>query len=93
MLEAMATGLPVAATTHGIPEVITHGENGLLSAEGDVDGLRKNLLALTEDAELYARLGGASYDTVLKQFSANAQITILEGHYAEAVEIFPKRTT
>lgn len=89
MLEGMATGLPVAATTHGgIPEVITDGENGLLSAEGDVDGLTANLFKLTNDPALYAKLGEASYRTVLERFSAHAQIAILEGHYSEAVDRF-----
>ena len=92
MLEAMGTGLPAVATTHGgIPEVISHGENGLLSEEGDVEGLTENLLKLTDDADLYQRLAEASYKTVLEKFSANAQIAILEGHYREAVETFPKR--
>ena len=45
MLEAMASGLPVAATRHGgIPEAVTEGLNGLLVAERDTQGLAASLL-------------------------------------------------
>ena len=41
MLEAMASGLPVFATTHGgIPEAIEHGASGVMVAEGDDAGAR-----------------------------------------------------
>ncbi len=52
LCEALAFGLPGASTVHsGIPELITHGEHGLLAAEGDVEALAENLLTLcTHDA-------------------------------------------
>src|SRR3712207_7922014 len=41
MLEAMASGLPVFATTHGgIPEAIENGVSGVLVAERDHEALR-----------------------------------------------------
>ena len=87
MLEGMATGLPVAATHHGgIPEVITHGENGLLTDEGDTAGLTRSLFTLIEDEALYAKLCKAAYETVAEKFSDVAQIAVLEGHYREAIE-------
>ena len=40
MLEAMATGLPVVATTHGgIPEAVTHEQTGLLVPERNLAAL------------------------------------------------------
>ena len=40
IVEAMASGLPVVATYHaGIPAVVTHGREGLLVPEHDVDAL------------------------------------------------------
>lgn len=50
-LEAMAAGIPVAASAcPAICEYITHGETGLLSEPGDSEGLTCNLLALVEGA-------------------------------------------
>ena len=38
-LEAMACGVvPVATRVGGVPELITHGEDGFLEAVGDIDG-------------------------------------------------------
>ena len=57
LIEAMAAGLPcVAANVGGVPEVINHGENGLLFEREDVEGLAKNLISLTEDEQLRKRL-------------------------------------
>ena len=46
LLEAMAFGLPVVATdVWGIPELVHHGENGLLVAPRDVGALADSLRA------------------------------------------------
>ena len=43
-VEAMATGLPVVASEiGGLPEVVDHGQTGLLVKPGDVDALRDAL--------------------------------------------------
>ena len=40
MLEAQATGLPVVAgETGGVPDIVRHGETGLLCPEGDAGAL------------------------------------------------------
>ena len=49
-LEAWANGLPVvAAAAGGVPEVVRHGETGLLVPFGDLDRLTGSLLALLSD--------------------------------------------
>jgi glycosyltransferase involved in cell wall biosynthesis len=56
--EAMALGCPVvAARVGGIPEVVRHGENGLLHAGGDAEDLAEQLVALLRDPGRAARLG------------------------------------
>lgn len=60
LLDAMQCALPIAATrAGGIPELVAHGENGLLVDVGDVDGLTAALGRLIEDGDLRRRLGEA----------------------------------
>ncbi|MEO0995992.1 MAG: glycosyltransferase family 4 protein, partial [Pseudomonadota bacterium] len=50
LLEAMSCGLPIVATrVGGIPETITHGENGLLVDPGDAGELVVAVQALADD--------------------------------------------
>jgi glycosyltransferase involved in cell wall biosynthesis len=57
-LEAMAMKRPVVALANGgTPEVVEHGEQGLLSEPGDIEGLAANLLALVRDPARRARMG------------------------------------
>ncbi len=56
-LEAMALGLPVVATKVGVmPDVIRHGENGML-VDGTVAELTATLKTLLADADLRKRMG------------------------------------
>ncbi len=58
LLEAMAAGLPVVASSvGGIPEVVTDGVTGLLVPSGDPGALAAALGRLTRDPGLRARLG------------------------------------
>ena len=77
ILEAQSFGLPVVASfVGGIPEIVTHGENGLLVPPGDYRLLSKVLSRLINDRELRCRLGGRgekqsvkfSWESVLNQF-------------------------
>lgn len=65
LLEAMAHGLPIAATTvGGIPEVIEDGKEGLLSPVGDPLALADNIARLIDDQALRIRLGKNAQDKV-----------------------------
>lgn len=61
LLEALAAGLPVVATTAGgIPEVVEDGREGFLVAPGDAGAMAGRLLRLIEDPELREAMGEAA---------------------------------
>lgn len=78
VLDALACGVPVVATSAGgIPEIITHGVDGLLCPPEDDDALAQAVLKLCRDTALAKSLSAAGLEKV-KQFSkaATAQKTL-----------------
>jgi glycosyltransferase involved in cell wall biosynthesis len=67
VLEAMRAGLPVVATdVGGLPEMIAHGVNGMLTPRGNHEALAAALASLIVDAGSRLRLGAsarATYET------------------------------
>lgn len=56
-LEAQAAGVPVVGSRVGaIPEMIRHGENGLLFPPGDAAGLREHLLRILDEPAMIGRM-------------------------------------
>lgn len=67
VVEAMSHGRAIVATTvGGIPELVRHGENGLLCAPRDPHALAAQICRLIEDAALRERLGRAARATYEK---------------------------
>lgn len=57
IIEARLLKLPIISyATGGIPDVITHGENGLLYKQKDWQSLAHGMLQISHDAQLYTRL-------------------------------------
>jgi glycosyltransferase involved in cell wall biosynthesis len=87
LLEACAMGVCVAAfSVGGIPEVIVHGQNGLLAKPGDTGDLAAQILTLRQDAPLAARLRKNARTTVENHFSVQAQVRQLETIYADTLK-------
>ena len=65
MLEAMSKGLPVVSfdCPGGHREVLEHGVDGLLVANGDVEALGRAIATLIDDEALRRRLGSAAIRT------------------------------
>lgn len=69
IVEALAAGLPVVSTrVTGIPEVVRHGENGLLVESGDARALAGAIESLMRDRALYDRLRANARASVLGRF-------------------------
>jgi glycosyltransferase involved in cell wall biosynthesis len=93
MLEAMATGLPIVATTHGgIPEAVTHGKDGLLAAEKDPQSLADAIRSLLTNPTLLQQMGNEAAASVRQNFGSQNQINTLEDHYLEAIAIAQAET-
>ena len=86
MLEAMASGLPVFATTHGgIPEAIEHGVSGVLVAEGEADALARELIGYAQDPATLQAIAERGAAAVAAKFEQRAQVRALEDYYLEAI--------
>jgi glycosyltransferase involved in cell wall biosynthesis len=69
ILEAMSAGLPVISTrVGGIPELISHGQNGLLVPPGDAQQLADAMLYACQHSEAAARMGQTSRAVALERF-------------------------
>src|SRR5947208_7097716 len=88
VLEAMATGLVVAATRHGgIPEAIQHGRTGWLVPEEDHSSLARTMQQITTSPQILSEMGLRARQTVAQQFQQQTQIRLLESFYEEAISV------
>ena len=84
VLEAMACGVPVVATSvGGIPDVIEDRVNGLLIEPGQPDALARAIVTILTDDALRSRLREAARSEVRKRFSTESAIKDLETLYRE----------
>lgn len=88
MLEAMATGLAVVATQHGgIPEAVTHDQDGLLARERNPEELAELLLSVMNNPSELTRLSANAAMSVRMNFGSEMQVRALEDVYLEAIEM------
>jgi N-acetyl-alpha-D-glucosaminyl L-malate synthase BshA len=74
-LEAMACETPVVAThVGGIPEVVTDGETGFLSAVGDVEKMSADAARLLEDEELRRLMGARARSEAVSRYNTDRVI-------------------
>ena len=86
LLEAMACGCAVVTTaTCMIPDIVKHGENGMIS--NDEKELRSYIEQLLEDEDLRNKLGENARQTVIEQFSEESFISNWNRIFDEAYNI------
>jgi glycosyltransferase involved in cell wall biosynthesis len=70
LLEAMASGTPVVASSvGGVPEIVQDGVTGFLVPPGDVEALRARVEQLLSDKPLARRMGMHAREHVLERFT------------------------
>ena len=75
LLDAMACGKPVVATTAGgMPEVVADGSTGLLVPPRDHEAMAAALVRLLTDDDLRRRMGAAGEARVREYFSAERMV-------------------
>lgn len=85
LLDAMACGKPVVATTAGgIPEVVKDGDTGILVPPRDRAALAAALVRLLKDGDLRARLGAAGRALARERFSAERMVVETREAYRRA---------
>jgi colanic acid/amylovoran biosynthesis glycosyltransferase len=86
ILEAMATGLPVAATQHGgIPEAVEDCRTGWIVPEEDHVALANAMQEITRSPGVLTKMGSRARQLVIDRFEQRAQIDRLESFYEEAI--------
>ena len=82
LLEAMAAGVPVAATAvGGIPEIAADRVNALLMPPGDSAAMMEALTTLMRDSALAANLAEAARREMLTHYTPEARVRRLVGIY------------
>ena len=86
----MASGKPVlACDTGGVPEVVLHGETGLLVRPHDLDAIEGAIATLAADAELRAAIWPGRPTPRRRTFSVARYLDTCERHYRE---LLPRAT-
>lgn len=85
-LEAWANGKPViAARAGGVPEVVIHGEAGLLVEFGDISALERSISKLLDDRAYAARLGEAGRALVERGYDWDHRFATLNARVETAI--------
>ena len=74
LMEAMSCGVPVISTDHnGIPELVKHGQRGLLADIGNADQLAKHIIYIIEHPDAVEQLAKAAREYVVREHSTKFQ--------------------
>jgi glycosyltransferase involved in cell wall biosynthesis len=87
VLEAMALEVPVVATRiAGLPRIIVHKENGLLTEPGSVADLSSPLAELLRDTTLRVQLGHAGRRTVEERYGFTSRMEKIRALYDNLID-------
>ncbi len=84
LMEAMASGVPVIATTvAGVSELVEDGVHGRLVRPGDPDALAEKIAELVADRATRHRMGIAGRAKVVEEFNIHAEAARLLGLFED----------
>jgi glycosyltransferase involved in cell wall biosynthesis len=87
VIEAMAAGLPVVATAvGGVPELVAHGETGLLVPVEDAAAFARALLQLMDDPAAAERMGVTARRRAVERHSFDRMTRAFEQLYLSQLE-------
>jgi len=82
ILEAFSTGTPVLVSqTGGLPELVTHNEDGLLFEPGNPNSLLAQVQSIAVDDQLHARLSHNARASYVRRFTP-------EQHFAQTMAVY-----
>jgi glycosyltransferase involved in cell wall biosynthesis len=86
-LEAMERARPViASAVGGLPEIVAHGETGIVVPPGDAEALAEAMVALAGDLELAATMGNAGRERAIAEFPPERSAERIDGLYRETLD-------
>jgi glycosyltransferase involved in cell wall biosynthesis len=86
IVEAMAMRKPViACNTGGVPEIITHGQDGWLVEERSAEAVATGITKLLGDGELRRQMGARARETVRRRFTPRQQCAAVRERYARLI--------
>lgn len=82
LMEAMMAGLPIIAThVGGVPDLITHNENGILVPAKNANALARAIEEFVHDPPQRSQLGQNARETMTKKFSLHDMIEKTQALY------------
>ena len=86
ILEAMAAGKPIVATTvGGVPDLVEDEVTGFLVAPDDVEALAERILRLLKDGDLRERMGRRAREVARRRFQRDNVATRYREIYQEVL--------
>ncbi|HPI88314.1 MAG TPA: glycosyltransferase family 4 protein [Spirochaetota bacterium] len=87
LIEASAMAVPIVASKiDGIPDIVQHGETGLLFEPGNVDDMINKLMTILDDKDRAREMGKNGYVFVRNNFDLNSQIKQTQCYYFDCLQ-------
>lgn len=85
-LEAMSCGLPVVSSSvGGLPEVVSHNENGFIAEIGDVERMARYSIDLLSNDKKYKRFSQNARSSAVNNFDKEKIIPVYEDYYQKVL--------
>jgi colanic acid/amylovoran biosynthesis glycosyltransferase len=86
VIEALCAGIPVVGSNHcDIPNIVSNGSTGLLSAERDVEALARDIRILSNDRRLRVEMGERGVQYARAEHDIGRQVRKITGVYREVL--------